>query len=115
MNVIHICRGNEYHTVLFVSNKQSFQCIEQNTIDSTVGVIADPNKRKEFYCLHYQKNDWYSCVHASSLPFVSLLVHCPVGAKAKVRVLNSSRTSCVEILFIEEEEAILFLSCGALS
>ena len=51
---------------------------------------------------------WYSCVHASSLPFVSLLVHCPVGAKAKVIVLNSSRTSCVEILFIEKEEAIFF-------
>lgn len=50
MNAIHIFRGKEYHTVLFVSNKQLFQaaaCITKN-------------------------NDLYSCVHASSLPFVSI-------------------------------------------
>lgn len=48
---------------------------------------------------------------------LSLLVHCPVGAKAKVIVvvLNCSRTSWVEILFIEKEAIFFFLSCGALS
>jgi len=55
MNAIHICRGKEYHTVLFVSNKQSFQCIEQNTIDSTTGVIADPKKKEGILLLALPK------------------------------------------------------------